>query len=86
MLKKIYLQVKDYDGTENSETSITWSPARVNDSDVEYLLPDPSVEERIKLLEELCEAYRATYNWARGSYEEYEQARQKIKDIKNKLK
>ena len=37
MFNKIYLQVKDYDGEENTEELITFAPIKVNDSDVEYM-------------------------------------------------
>lgn len=36
MFNKIYLQVKDYDGEENTEELITFAPVRINESDVEY--------------------------------------------------
>jgi hypothetical protein len=40
---RIYLQMKNYDGTENSEETITWSPIRINEDDIEYLRPvEPS--------------------------------------------
>ena len=50
--KRIYLQMKDYDGSENSEESITWSPIRINKDDIEYVLSqkptDMPTEEEIE--------------------------------------
>ena len=64
--KKIYLQFKNYDGTEATETEITWSPVRVNDSDVEYVLSIKQSEvgnEKIEICQFTDDTFEQCPNW-----------------------